>query len=190
MIIFLTIPQRYVIAPEILHTGAIRAESTRMSGALHNAPPRETQQQRRHQLVHRNAANVATENMTYDAHVKIVHKTGSCKNQKQHAIGCESIHNAAHDSQLTVQRTAGVRRELRDQFIAARNRRPPWSTKASFRTARGIEHQDVVSSGIPADEFGDKHPREWTKQSSKTLEEATEAYLVKVTAKSHSRSSY
>jgi len=29
-----------------------------------------TQQERRHQLVHRNAANAATKNMTQDAHLK------------------------------------------------------------------------------------------------------------------------
>jgi hypothetical protein len=33
-----------------------------------------------------------------------------------------------------------------------------------------------------ADEISDKHPREWTKQALITLEEATEAYMVEVTA--------
>jgi len=40
--------------------------------------------------------------MTLDAHFKIVRKTGSNKNKKQHAIGCESIHIDVDDGQLTV----------------------------------------------------------------------------------------
>ena len=68
MIIFLTIPQQQVMAPETLQPGAIGAESSRMTGASNNAPPGETQQQRRHQLVHRDAAIVATEYVTQDAH--------------------------------------------------------------------------------------------------------------------------
>jgi len=34
-----------------------------------------------------------------------------------------------------------------------------------LRTVCEIEHHDVVSSGIFADEFPDKRPREWTKQA-------------------------
>jgi hypothetical protein len=37
----------------------------------------------------RDAANVATKHITQDAHLKIVRKTGSRKNKKQHAVGCE-----------------------------------------------------------------------------------------------------
>jgi len=101
---------------------------------------------------------------------------------KQYTVGCEYIHIKAKGGQLTVQRTAGVHREQRNEFIAARNRKPPWSTRALVRTVHEIEHHDVVSSGILADEFRDKHPREWTKQALITLEKATEAYMVKVTA--------
>jgi len=43
----------------------------------------------------------------------------------------------------------------------------------------------IVSSGIFADEFRDKRPREWTKQALKTLEEATELYMVEVIPGSH-----
>jgi len=50
---------------------------------------------------------------------------------------------------------------------------------------REIEHHDVVSCGTCADEFPDKRPREWTKQALFTLEEATEAYMVEVTAEFH-----
>jgi hypothetical protein len=75
-----------------------------------------------------------------------------------------------------------VHSELRNEFIAARNRKPPWSTKAFIRTVREIEHHDVVSTGIFADLFPDKRPREWTKQTFITLEEVTEVYMVEVTA--------
>jgi hypothetical protein len=68
--------------------------------------------------------------------------------------------------------------------MAARNRKHPWSAKAFVCTVCEIEHHDVVSSGIVADEFPEKHPREWTKQALITLEEATAAYLVKAIAAS------
>jgi len=76
------------MAPGILQPGAIEAESSRTTGGSNDSPPGETQQQRRHQLVHRDAAIVATENRTQDAHVTIVCKTGSSRNKEQHAIGC------------------------------------------------------------------------------------------------------
>jgi len=83
-----------------------------------------------------------------------------------------------------ISHTAGVRWELREQFIAARNGKPPWSTKAFVRTVREIKHHDVVSTGIFADEFGDKNPWEWTKQRLTTLEDAMEVYMVEVMAES------
>jgi len=157
----------------------------RLAGATSNTEILDIQQERRHQLVHRDAANAATIHMTQDAHLKIVRKTGSRKNKKQHAVGCECIHIEAIGSQLTVERTAGVRRELRDEFFAARNGKPPWSTKAFICTVHEIKHHDVVSSGIFADEFPDKYPQEWTKQVLITLEEATEVYMIEVTAEFH-----
>jgi len=90
------------MAPEILQPGAMEAESRQTTGALYNAPPSETQQQRRHQIVQHDAAIVATENMTHDAHLKIVGNTATSKNKKQHAIGCESIHIDVDAGQLTV----------------------------------------------------------------------------------------
>jgi len=63
-----------------------------------------------------------------------------------------------------------------------RNGKPPWSTKAFIGTVREIEHHHIVSSGIFADIFCDKGPWEWTKQTLKTLEEATESYMVEVIA--------
>jgi len=89
------------MAPEILEPGAIEAESSRTTGASNNAVPSETQNQRRHRLVHRDAAVVDTENMTQDADLKIVIKTGFSKNKKQQAIGCESIHINVVQGQLT-----------------------------------------------------------------------------------------
>ena len=87
--------------------------------------------------------------------------------------------------QLTVYHTVGLWRELLDHFITARNGKLPWSTKAFVCTVHKINDPDVQSSGIFTDEFHDKHPREWTKQASITLEEATEAYMVEVIAASH-----
>jgi len=60
----------------------------RLVGATANTELLGTQQEHRHKLVHRDAANVATNHMTQDAHLKIVRKTGSSKNKKQHAVGC------------------------------------------------------------------------------------------------------
>jgi len=90
------------MAPEILQPGAIEAKSSRTTGSSNIAPSGETQQQRRHQLVHHNAAIVATGNMTQDAHLNIVHKTGGSQNMKQQAIGGGSIHIDADNGQLTV----------------------------------------------------------------------------------------
>ena len=160
-----------------------------MTGVSHNEPLGVTKQQRRHQLVHRDTAIVAAENVTQDAHLTIVRKTGSKKNRKQHAIGCESIDICVDDSQLRIKRTAGIRRELRDQFIASRNGKSPWSTKAFVRTVRKIEHHDVVSSGNFADKLRDKRPQEWMKPALKTFEEAMESYMVEVIPGSHCRSS-
>jgi hypothetical protein len=77
------------------HTG-------RLAGAPLNTELLGTQQERRHKLVHRDAANVATKHMTQDPHLKIVRKTGSSKNKQQHAVGCEYILIVANGGQLTV----------------------------------------------------------------------------------------
>jgi len=57
------------------------------------------------------------------------------------------------------------------------------------RTFHEIECQDVVSSGISADQFRDKLPHERTKQAAKSLEEATQSYRVEVIPESHFGSS-
>jgi hypothetical protein len=48
------------------------------------------------------ATNAAAKYMIQDAHLKIVHKTGSSKKKKQHAVGCEYIHIEVNGRQLTV----------------------------------------------------------------------------------------
>jgi len=72
VIVFLTIPQQQVMAPEILQPGAIEAESSRLTDAPYYVPAGETQQQSRHLSVHRDSAFVATEIMSQEAHWKIV----------------------------------------------------------------------------------------------------------------------
>jgi len=52
-------------------------------------------------------------------------------------------------------------------------------------TASEFKHQNWICSGNFADEFRAKRPREETKLALVTLEEATEAYIVKVIAQSH-----
>jgi len=145
--------------------GPSGSKSGQLADASSNMSLIGTQQERRHQLVHRKAADAATKHMTEDAHLKILRKTGSSTNKKQHAVGCKYLHTAVNSHQLTIYQIAGVGRELRDQFIAARNGKHPWLTKAFVHTVRKIEHHDVVSSGIFADAFPEKHPREWTKQA-------------------------
>ena len=77
------------MAPQTPQPDVVQSESSQTTGASSNVPQRETQQQRRHQLVHRDAAIAATENMAQDAHFKIVHNIGCSNNSQQHAIGCE-----------------------------------------------------------------------------------------------------
>jgi hypothetical protein len=66
--IFLTFLQQQTMAPETVPLGAIEAESSLMTGTSRQPPLDETQQQRGHQLLHRDAAIVAAENMRQDAH--------------------------------------------------------------------------------------------------------------------------
>jgi hypothetical protein len=73
-----------------------------LAGATSNTELLGTQQEHRHKLVHRDAANAATKQMTQDAHLKIVRKTGSRKIKKQHAVECEYVHIEANGSQLMV----------------------------------------------------------------------------------------
>jgi len=82
--------------------GESRSNTGRLACASSNTDILGTQQEPRHKLVDRDAANAATKYMTQDAHLKIVRKTGSRKNQKQHAVGCECIRIEAIGGQLDV----------------------------------------------------------------------------------------
>jgi len=77
------------MAPLTRQPGVIQSESSWTAGTSSNAPLAETQLQRRHHLVHCDAAIAATKNMAQDAHLKKVHKTGLINNRQQHAIGRE-----------------------------------------------------------------------------------------------------
>jgi hypothetical protein len=70
-------------------------------GATTNTDILGTQQEGGHKLGHRDAADAVTKHMTQDAHFKIVRKTDSRRNKKQHAMGCEYIHINAISGQLT-----------------------------------------------------------------------------------------
>jgi len=77
-------------------------EASRSTYASFNTSLLGTQQERRHQLIHRDAAKEPTNDITQYVHFKIVRKTGSRKNQKQHTIGSEYIHTVANERQLTI----------------------------------------------------------------------------------------
>jgi hypothetical protein len=81
--------QQQVMPPQTPQPGVIQSESSRTAGASSNVPLAETQLQRTHQLVHRDAAIAATENMAQDPHLKKVRKTGRSNTRQQHAIGCK-----------------------------------------------------------------------------------------------------
>jgi len=132
-------------------------------GVTRNMSLSGTQQERKYQLVHRNAANVATYNITQDGHVKVVCKTESSKNKKQHTIRYKYIHIKVNDGLLTIKYTPNICNQLSYQFNSACNGKPPWSTKEYVGKVYEIEHHDVVSSGTFVHKFHEKCPQEWTK---------------------------
>jgi hypothetical protein len=73
-----------------------------LAGASSKTEIVHSQQERKHMIVHCNAATAATKHMTHDAHLKIIHKTGSGKNKNQHAVGCKYIHIEANAGQSTI----------------------------------------------------------------------------------------
>ena len=77
------------MAPQTPQPDGMQSVPSRTTGASSNAPLAETQQQRRHRLVHCDAAIAATETMAQDAHLQKVRKTGRRNNRQQYAIGCE-----------------------------------------------------------------------------------------------------
>jgi len=82
--------------------GESGSNTGRFAGATSHTEILGTQQERRHKLVHHDAANAATKHMTQDAHLKMVRKTGSTKYKKQREVGCEWIYIEAIGGQLTV----------------------------------------------------------------------------------------
>jgi len=82
--------------------GPSRSKSGRLADASSNMSLMGTQQECRHQLVHREAADAATKHMTEDADIQIVRRTGRSTNKKQHAVRCEYLHTAVNSRQLTV----------------------------------------------------------------------------------------
>jgi len=182
---FSPFPQQQVMDPQTPQPGASGSESSRTTGTTSIAPPAESQQQRRHHLVHWVCSNAATANMTLDAHLKIVHRTRGSRNMMQHAIGCGELQMEVGGSHPTIECTAGIRRERHDQFIATTNGKSPWSTKPNVCTVRKIKYHEGVSTGIFTHKFRDKCPWAWAKQAVKTLEEAAESYMVEVIADAH-----
>lgn len=84
--------------------------------------------------------------MIQDAHSKMVCKTGSSQNQKQHVVGCENMHIEENGRQLTILRKVSVQSELSNQFISTCNGKRQGSKKKPFvRTVWEIKHHDVVS---------------------------------------------
>jgi len=141
------------------------SKSSRSMGMLSNTSHIGSPQESRHQLVQHGAANAATTNITQDAHLKIDRRTGSSKNEIQHALEGGYIHIVINSHQRNVSCTAGVCRVLHDQFIAACNGKPTWSTKAFVCTVHKMGHHDVVSSEIFLCALPDEHPWEWANQS-------------------------
>jgi len=89
VIIISSLPLQQIIIPQTPHQVEHGTESSKTMGASSDTSCPGTQPQCRHHLTHRDATNPATGNMTLDAPLKMVCKTGSTNSKKQHAIGCE-----------------------------------------------------------------------------------------------------
>jgi hypothetical protein len=68
------------------------SESSRRVGGTFNMYLMRILHKCRQEVVERDTAHVATRNITQDAHLYIVHKTGGSQNKKQHAVGYEYMH--------------------------------------------------------------------------------------------------
>jgi len=87
--------------------------------------------------------------------------------------------------QLTMSCTAGICRELHDQFIAACSGTSSWSIKAFVCSFHEMEYQNVVSSGIVKVELHNQLHQQSGTPATNTLKGATEAYMVSIIGKSH-----
>jgi len=90
------------MAPQQPQPSGSRSESSQSPGTLSNVPPAETKQQRIHQVVHRNTANAASANITWDSQLQIILKTRSRRHKKQHEIEWEYIRIVAAGRHLTI----------------------------------------------------------------------------------------
>jgi len=77
-------------------------KSSRLAGDTSTTSLIGAHQECRHQLVHHDAADAASRYMTQDTHLKIIRKTGSSKNKKQHAVGCKYMHIVVNGRQFTI----------------------------------------------------------------------------------------
>jgi len=179
------VPHQRMMASQTPQQGEHGSESGQSTGGSSNASLAGTEQQCRQQLVRRNAANAATQIMTQHAHWNIVCNNRRSKDENQHTIRCDYIHIVGNSRQLTIYCMAGICRVLWDKLIAAHDGKPPLLTTGSVRTVCGIDHLDPVPFGIVGDKLCHDGSREWTNQALNSLEEASEAYMVEVIAKSH-----
>jgi len=102
IIIISWLSQQQIMAPQPPQQGEGGTESSRKTAMSSDTPPAETQLQRRHHIVHRDAANAAPDNVTLDALLTVVRKTGSRKNTKQHAIRCKCNRIGVDSRQLMI----------------------------------------------------------------------------------------
>jgi len=89
------------MATETPQDGDSGSELSQMMVDSSNVPFAGPQQHLEYQSGHGKGADVATVNMTEDADLKIVPKTASSKNKKQHAVGCSYIHTRVNSAPLT-----------------------------------------------------------------------------------------
>lgn len=123
--------------------------------------------------------------MTQDAQLNIILKTARSKNTEELLIRCEYIHIVVESFELTIKCTAGVRRELCDQCIAAHKGKPPWWTKTVIGTVTGITLHNAVRFEIFVQQFLNTYPRAQSRHVSLTFEKATESYMVEIITESH-----
>jgi len=96
------IPHQHSMEIQSPQPAASGLKSSQLAGDTSNTSVIGAQQQRRHQQVHRNAANEATRYMTQDAHLKNVHKTEHSKNEQQQAVGCKYMHIVVNSRKLII----------------------------------------------------------------------------------------
>jgi len=156
-----SLPQQQAITPEMHQQGESGSKLSHTASAVFHEPPAVTQQKCGHQSVHSDSANTVTENMNQNPTLTIDVWTESSTNKKQHGIGCEYIHSEVDGSQVTIKSPAAVCGALHDRFVAARNGKPPWSTKILIHSVNKLHVQDIVSCRIFEGELWNNYPQEW-----------------------------